>query len=265
MALRFAILGSGSAGNGLIVEVTAQRLATRTATRILVDCGFTVRETERRLARLELTPQDIDAIVVTHEHDDHVGGAFKFARRHAIPIWSTAGTLRGCQTYLDVTAQIHLFSSHTSFSIGEVLLQPYIVPHDAHEPTQFVFSDGQHSLGLLTDAGKSTTHILASLKKVNALVLECNHDIDMLVNSNYPYSLKQRIKGEYGHLSNQDAAEILSSLECNALQHVVAAHLSQSNNTPECARLTLAQVLGVKPQEIDVACQYSGLDWRSIN
>lgn len=257
------MLGSGSDGNGLVVEAAAA-LSASAPTRILIDCGFGIRHTVERLARLDLQPSDLSAIVLTHEHDDHASGAFKFGRRYGIPVWLTAGTLRGCKTYLCENVTLHRFDSHRPFSIGALELRPYPVPHDACEPTQFVFSDGHHALGLLTDAGRPTDHIIASLNGVDALVLECNHDAQMLANSNYPPSLKRRIGGEYGHLSNDDAAQILAAMDQSRLRYVIAAHLSQSNNTPEHARLALAQALNTRPDEVEVACQREGLGWRSL-
>jgi len=260
--VRFAILGSGSDGNGLVVEAAAVVSASR-PTRILVDCGFGLRETARRLTRWGLNPNDLDAIVLTHEHDDHASGAFKFGRRHDIPVWATAGTLRGSRGYLCEGVTVRLFDSHAPFSIGALELKPYTVPHDACEPTQFVFGDGCHSLGLLTDAGKPTSHIVASLRRVDALILECNHDQQMLADSSYPYPLKRRIGGEYGHLSNADAAQILAAIDQSGLQHVIAAHLSRTNNTPALARAALAGAWS-GAGDIEVACQEEGLSWRTI-
>lgn len=261
--MRFAILGSGSDGNGLVVEA-APTITQAQPTRVLVDCGFGLRHTMERLARLQLRPEDLAAIVLTHEHDDHASGAFKFAQRYQIPVWLTAGTLRGCKNYLRESVELHLFDSHTRFSIGALELCPYPVPHDACEPTQFVFNDGHHRLGLLTDAGQPTAHIIDSLQRLDALVLECNHDVQMLADSNYPLSLKRRIGGAYGHLSNDHAAQILAALDQSRLQHVIAAHLSQSNNTPDHARLALSHVLNTQASEIQVACQNDGLGWRSL-
>jgi phosphoribosyl 1,2-cyclic phosphodiesterase len=260
--VRFAILGSGSEGNGLVVEAAAVVSGGR-PTRILVDCGFGIRETVRRLERAGLVPADLDAIVLTHEHDDHASGAFKFGRRYDIPVWLTAGTLRGSKSYLCEGVVTRIFDSHTPFSIGALKLNPFTVPHDACEPTQFVFGDGVQLLGLLTDAGRPTSHIVDSLHGVNALILECNHDIQMLAASSYPASLKRRIGGEYGHLSNAAAAAILAAIDQSNLQHVVAAHLSQSNNTARHARDALSAALVLK-REVEVACQFEGLSWRNI-
>jgi phosphoribosyl 1,2-cyclic phosphodiesterase len=253
--MRFACLGSGSRGNALIVE--------RGRTRLMLDCGYPVRETERRLARLGLAPADLGGIVVTHEHSDHTAGACKFARKHDLPLWLTHGTLTGIPG--DVAAlDINIIDSHSPFAIGELQLLPFPVPHDAREPAHFVFSDGAHRLGVLTDTGSSTSHIEAMLSGCDALVLECNHDLDLLMNGDYPLALKTRVAGRYGHLDNQASAGLLAALDRSRLQHLIAAHLSQHNNTPELACQALAQVLGCAPAWIGVADQDEGFAWREI-
>ena len=256
--MRFASLGSGSAGNALVVEVNQ--------TRIMLDCGFGLKETQQRLARLELAPSDISGIVITHEHDDHASGAFKFAAKHNIPLWLTYGTLKMVDRYFPSqhTLQLNVVNSHAKFSIQDVEVHPFPVPHDAREPIQCVFSDGAHSLGVLTDVGRITPHIEQMLNCCSALVLECNHDIEMLQSGPYAWSLKKRVAGELGHLDNQDSAKLLSKLDRSKLQHVVAAHLSAKNNTPLLAQAALAKVLACDLSWIGVADQAQGFDWRHI-
>ena len=254
--MRFACLGSGSRGNALIVE--------RGRTRLMLDCGYPVRETERRLARLGLVPADLAGILITHEHSDHTAGACKFARKHDLPLWLTHGTLKALPGDASALRQIHIIDSHSPFAVGELQLLPFPVPHDAREPAHFVFSDGAHRLGVLTDTGTSTSHIEAMLSGCDALVLECNHDLDLLAKGSYPPSLKQRISGRMGHLDNETAAKLLASLDCSRLQHLIAAHLSQQNNTPELARAAMAQALGCEPGWIGVADQRDGFDWREL-
>jgi len=256
--MRFASLGSGSAGNALVVEVGR--------TRLMLDCGFSVKETLARLARLNLAPSDINGIVITHEHDDHAGGAFKFAARHNIPVWLTYGTLKMVPRYFPSqhALQLHVVDSHTAFTILDVEVQPYPVPHDAREPVQYVFSDGSRRLGVLTDVGRITPHIEDRLSGCHALVLECNHDAAMLQNGPYSWPLKKRVGGDLGHLENADSAELLSKLDNSRLQHIVAAHLSAKNNTPQLAKTALANVLGCAPDWVGVADQSQGFDWRSI-
>lgn len=254
--MRFASLGSGSEGNGLIVEAGN--------TRVLLDCGFGIGDTAARLARLGLEPEALDAIIVTHEHGDHVGGVAGLARKHELPVYLTYGTLTALGGRRSAMAQITVIDSHTPFSIGDIEVRPYPVPHDAREPAQYVFGDGKSSLGVLTDTGSSTPHIETMLSGLDALVLECNHDLDMLENSKYPPHLKQRIAGRLGHLDNASAAQLLASVDCSRLQHFVAAHLSQQNNTPQRARAAVAQALNCDPDWVGVASQSEGFGWRQI-
>lgn len=230
----------------------------------MLDCGFTIRETERRLQRLDLTPADLAGIVVTHEHQDHVGGVFKFARRHRIPVWLSFGTCQAVRKECD-DVTIHFCRDGASFPICDLELTPYTVPHDAREPVQYVVNDGRSRLGVLTDAGQSTQHLIRSLGGCDALVLECNHDRQMLANSSYPPPLKRRIGGAFGHLSNEVTAEILAALDKTRLKTVVGAHLSQQNNTPELARLALSSITAGSGIEVMIACQEKGFDWIRLN
>ncbi len=284
--MRFASLGSGSAGNCMVVQ--------NASTILLLDCGFGLREVLYRLQRLELNPEQITGILVTHEHEDHAKGVFKLAAKYNIPIWLTQGSFKMCGRYLTDTnvhqslasvlttdsqaniaispvqknraqVTINIIDSHTSFSIQDIQVSPYPVPHDAREPTQFTFTDGNHKLGVLTDAGASTAHIEHMLNACDALVIECNHDINMLEQGAYPYSLKKRVGGRLGHLDNLSAANLLATLDRSKLQHVIAAHLSAKNNTPELAKLALSQVLGCKLNGVGIATQDSGFEWRSFS
>jgi len=254
--MRFASLGSGSQGNALVLEVGT--------TRLLLDCGFGVSETATRLARLGLEPGDLDAVVVTHEHDDHIGGVARLARKHDLPVYLTHGTLTALDGERSAIAEITVIDSHTAFAIGDIEVRPYPVPHDAREPAQFVFGDGASRVGVLTDAGSSTPHIEAILSGLDALVLECNHDLDLLMSGAYPLPLKRRIASRFGHLDNRTAAQLLVSIDCSRLQHLIAAHLSRQNNTPELARAAMAQALNCTPEWIGVASQDEGFGWREI-
>jgi phosphoribosyl 1,2-cyclic phosphodiesterase len=253
--MRFASLGSGSKGNATVVEAGR--------TRVLIDCGFSCAETEKRLARLSLQASDISAILVTHEHSDHISGVARFSRRHNLPVCMTAGTEavhKGGEV-----AEWRCFNGHREFEIGDIRVTPFPVPHDAREPCQFVFSDGARRLGLLTDVGHITGHMLQALDNLDALILECNHDPDMLANGPYPPSLKQRVGGRFGHLSNQQAADLLDRIDKSRLQQLVAAHLSEKNNHPDLARRLLAAVLGCASGDILVADQPHGMAWLSID
>lgn len=231
-----------------------------TRTTVMLDCGFGIRETERRLARLGMRPDDLSGIVVTHEHQDHIGGVFKFARRHSLPVWLSFGTYQAVQDEC-INVTFHLCRDGDRLAIGDLELTPYTVPHDAREPVQYLATDGRTKLGVLTDAGQSTPHLVQVLSGCDALMLECNHDRQMLAASAYPPSLKQRIGGAYGHLSNQTAAEILGAVDRTRLKKVVGAHLSKANNTPELARSALCSVQAASQAEIMIACQEDGFDW----
>lgn len=254
---RFASLGSGSEGNALLVQIGQ--------TCVLMDCGFNLTESVTRLARLGIKPEALSGIVVTHEHGDHIAGVSRMAHKYAIPVWLTHGTFRAQAKSLSKLDSVTHIDPHNSFAIGEVIVQPYLVPHDAAEPVQFVFSDGSKRLGVLTDTGSSTPHIEQVLSGCDALVLECNHDSELLNNGDYPYSLKQRVGGRFGHLNNTDAAALLAQLDNRKLQHIVAAHLSKKNNTPELACAALSNALGCEEEWIGVATQENGFDWREID
>ncbi|MFA4969344.1 MAG: MBL fold metallo-hydrolase [Sulfuritalea sp.] len=253
--MRFASLGSGSRGNALVVEAGN--------TRVLIDAGFGPREISRRLARLGLAANDVNAVLVTHEHSDHIGGVFACARRFGWTVLLTHGTLaagrddgaEACSTIID---------SHTPLSVGDVCVHPFPVPHDAREPVQFVLGDGARRLGVLTDAGHVTPHMVAMLDDCDALVLECNHDAQMLATGSYPQSLKRRIGGLWGHLDNAAAATLLSQVRRSSLHHIVAAHLSEENNSPALAQDALSAVLDCDPEWIGIATQNEGFAWRDL-
>jgi len=253
--VRFASLGSGSRGNALLVEAGT--------TRLLIDAGFGPREMSRRLERLGLAAEDIDTVLVTHEHADHIGGAFACARRFGWAVLLTHGTLAASRSdHVDVRTTI--IDSHESFPVGDICVHPFPVPHDAREPVQFVLADGASRLGVLTDAGHVTAHMVAMLDACDALVVECNHDARMLAEGRYPQALKRRIGGLWGHLDNAAAAALLSQTGRSGLRHVVAAHLSEENNSPELAQAALSAVLGCGPDWIGIATQEEGFAWRDL-
>ena len=224
--MRFASLGSGSRGNATLIQAGS--------TCLLLDCGFSVRELEKRCEQLRFDIGQIDAVLVTHEHADHVKGLGALARKCGMTVWMTHGTWRNVRCG-DIP-ELQLFGSHTSeFGIGDIRVTPYAVPHDAREPVQYTFSFKQKKIGILTDAGSITPHLVATLDGLDALLVECNHDLDMLRNGPYPPRLQSRVGGDYGHLSNQQAAQLLSMIDLTVLQHLVIGHISEKNNTPEKA------------------------------
>jgi phosphoribosyl 1,2-cyclic phosphodiesterase len=254
--LKFASLGSGSKGNALLISASSGT----SSTTVMLDCGFGIRETERRLARLDVHPSGLSAIIVTHEHHDHIGGAFKFARRHRLPVWLSYGTYQAAiKDSYDV--DLNFCRDGDPISIGDLQFLPFTVPHDAREPLQFCASNGNSKLGILTDAGQSTPHLIQALAVCDALMIECNHDSEMLSRSGYPMSLKRRIRGVLGHLSNDDTSAILANLDQTRLKKVVGAHLSLQNNTPELARNALCAAIHTGQTEVVVACQQDGFGW----
>lgn len=259
--MRFCSLGSGSAGNATLVEADSGT----TTTRMLIDCGFSRRELQARLARVGLDCDDIDAVFVTHEHGDHIGCAVTLARRHALPLWMSRGTWRAIGQPDLPESLLRFARDGEPIEVGDLLLRPYTVTHDALEPLQLRLSDGAHHLGVLTDVGSITPHLLASLQRCDALLLECNHDRAMLAGSSYPASVKARIGGRLGHLANDLSAEILTACLHGGLQHVVAAHLSERNNTPALARAALGVACGDAGDDIVIADPLQGFGWLDIH
>lgn len=256
--LRFASLASGSGGNCLVAEASG--------TVVLLDCGLALTETERRLARAGLEPSQVAAILLTHEHGDHACGVFDFAAAHRVTVVLTHGTLAAMKAEGKVLdgVKISFVNGKETVAIGAIEVKPFTVPHDAREPVQYVLSDGAAKLGVITDVGISTPHVEKTLSGLDALVLECNYDRDLLWGGSYPRWLKERIAGPFGHLDNRDSGRLLAALDRSRLKHVIAAHLSQQNNRPALARAALARALGCEEDWISLATQDEGFDWRSI-
>jgi phosphoribosyl 1,2-cyclic phosphodiesterase len=257
--MRFCSLGSGSSGNATVVEASGGI----TTSRVLIDCGFSQRELGQRLARAGLAVGDLDAIFVTHEHADHIGCAVALARRHDLPLWMSRGTWRALGI-AERPPQLRLARDGEAITVGDLLLAPYTVAHDAREPLQLRCSDGAAQLGILTDAGSITPHMLQNLQGCDALLLECNHDPELLATSRYPASLKSRIGGRYGHLSNDLAAQILAACLHPRLRWLVAAHLSRENNRPDLVRNALAPSWHGTPADVVVADPMLGFDWLEL-
>ncbi len=257
--IRFRSLGSGSTGNATLIEGRGGI----TTTRVLLDCGFSLRELEARLQRVGMAAHELDAVFITHEHGDHVGCALTLARRHGVPLWMSRGTWRAIGEP-ELPGLIHFARDGAYIEVGDLELRPYTVPHDAAEPLQICFSDGAVRLGVLTDAGCATEHLLANLQNCDALLLECNHEADLLAQSRYPQSLKARIGGRLGHLSNDTAARILRACLHGGLRHVVAAHLSEQNNRPDLALAALQQASSGFAPQLSVADPIHGFDWIDV-
>jgi phosphoribosyl 1,2-cyclic phosphodiesterase len=256
--LRFASLGSGSSGNCLVAETGG--------TVVMLDCGLTLTEAERRLERAGLAPSQVAAILVTHEHGDHSCGVFDFAAAHQVTVYLTHGTLAAMKAEGKVLdgVRLVLVNGRQSFFVDAMQVLPFTVPHDAREPVQYVLSDGAAKLGVITDVGTSTAHVEQMLSGLDALVLECNYDRDMLWNGGYPKWLKERIAGPFGHLDNRESERLLGALDRSRLKHVIGAHLSQHNNRPELARAALARAMGCEESWIGLATQNDGFGWRQL-
>ncbi|MEQ1536024.1 MAG: MBL fold metallo-hydrolase [Burkholderiaceae bacterium] len=281
--LRYKNLSSGSTGNATLVEVSSgPSLQPRRTSRVLVDCGMRLSRLLELLAMADVLPSDIDAIFITHEHSDHIGCVTQLASRYSIPVWASSGThaaLQDMQLKLRAKQPTHsqllphisgfealvrVASDTCPIEVGDLQLNPFTVPHDAREPLQLTCSDGNVKLGILTDLGHASRHVIDSIAGCNALLLESNHDEEMLSNSKYPAFLKARVGGDFGHLSNAQAAEVLSAVMHDKLRHVSAAHLSQQNNHPSLAQSALADVLGCLPADIFAACPETGTPWQRV-
>lgn len=256
--LRFRSLGSGSGGNATVIEASGPR-----PFRLLVDCGFGLKQLTHRLALANLAPGEIDAVFVTHEHGDHIGCARGLSSTFRIPVWMSHGT-HAAVGAPDFEGRLHTARDGEAIDLGALQILPFTVPHDAREPLQLSCTDGNRKLGILTDLGHATPHVLSHLAACDSLLLECNHDEDMLSRSGYPAFLKQRIAGPHGHLSNTAAADILGAVRHSGLQCLVAAHLSAQNNQPGLVRSTMASVLSCPEDDVIVATPDEGTTWLSV-
>jgi phosphoribosyl 1,2-cyclic phosphodiesterase len=256
--LRFRSLGSGSTGNATLIEAGGSP-----GFRLLVDCGLGVRQLSLRLAQSGLADSDIDAIFITHEHSDHIGCARQFARRHGIPVWMSRGTWTALDQP-DFEGWLRIAQDGVAIDLGWLQLTPFTVPHDAREPLQLTCTDGAVKLGVVTDLGHATAHVLQHLQQCDALMLESNHDSAMLEASSYPFFLKRRVGGQFGHLSNHASADIARAVCHPRMKHLVAAHLSQQNNRPELAQDLLSLALGCRSADIVVADAGAGTPWLAV-
>ena len=264
--LRFKSLGSGSTGNATLVEASGLL-----PLRLLVDCGLGLKQLSMRLAESGLAETDVDAIFITHEHSDHIGCALQLALRQRIPVWMSRGTHQGMGSP-DFDGLLHTARDGEAIDLGNLQVMPFTVPHDAREPLQLTCTDGAAKLGLATDLGHATAHLMAHLAGCQALLLEFNHELELLSQSSYPTFLKQRVAGKFGHLSNTDASSMLQTLAHPELKHLVAAHLSAQNNRPELVQQALAKALADTPEslqrrnatEVTIANADQGTCWLTV-
>lgn len=251
--MQIASLGSGSKGNATLVNLDT--------TTVLIDCGFSLRQFRLRLERLALSPENIDAILVTHEHSDHSGGVVRLASTYDIPIWSTRGTAR---SVFDKDVAYNGIRGGQAITIGSLEILPVTVPHDAGEPVQFIFKDRSNGkkLGVLTDTGHITSHISHAYNELDGLLLEFNYDEVMLEQGPYPFSIKQRVAGDLGHLSNSQSISLLQQINKERLNCLIAGHISENNNCPDLVAEQLGQVKGI-PEPV-LADQENGFGWIAV-
>lgn len=256
--LKFKSLGSGSSGNATLVESTGIF-----PFRLLIDCGLGFKHLKFRLEEAGLQPEDIHAIFITHEHGDHIGCARLLSRRFKIPVWMSGGTYAAIKSP-DFEGLLRTARDGESIDLGGLQITPFTVPHDAREPLQLTCTDGAAKLGILTDLGHVTAHVLTHLSQCDALLLEFNHDIELLAQSSYPAFLKKRVGGLYGHLSNASAVQAVVQLKHPGLKHVMAAHLSVQNNRPKLVQALLAEALSCDADDMAVAQPDKASAWLQL-
>ncbi len=251
--MRIASLGSGSRGNATLIQ--------HGTTTLLVDNGFSLRQFTRRLQALDLVPEAIDAVLLTHEHGDHAGGVERLCATHGLPLWTAVGTARAA---LSDGFEYQRLLAGEAVVFGDIEVLPITVPHDAREPLQFVFRelDEDRRFGILTDTGHITSHIVDRFSGLHGLLLEFNYDARMLQSGPYPEALKQRVGGNLGHLGNDQSTELLERVDTSRLNCLIAAHISEKNNNPGVVAEAIAALTGV-PEPI-LATQDSGFGWIRI-
>jgi len=249
--LQVASLGSGSSGNATLVR--SQN------TLLLLDCGFTLKETTARMARLGLSPANLDGVLISHEHGDHVKGIGPLSRKFAKPVWLTHGTYHALRDKRFTDTK--LISAHQAFKIGDIEIDPFPTPHDAAESCQYVFSNQNVRFACATDLGASTPHVEEKLAGVTGLLVESNYDEHMLSNGPYPVSLQARIRSDFGHLGNIQAGQLVKRVDHAGMQIILLGHLSEQNNTDDAAYATMAQYLPAGDQRVTVLKQHNCSDW----
>jgi len=245
--LSVCILSSGSKGNSIYISDGS--------TSILIDAGLSGIEIERRLKSKGLYPQDLDAILVSHEHADHIQGVGVLSRRYNLPVYISPGTRKAAEFYLGDIYDFNRFECGATFTIENLTIHPFSVSHDASDPVGFTVVQNGTKVGIATDLGMATSMVKEHLKGCTLLVLEANHDADMLINGPYPWPLKQRIKSRSGHLSNEASKNLLGAVQHDRLEYVMLAHLSETNNTPQKALNEVGRALTHSRPKLDVALQ----------
>jgi phosphoribosyl 1,2-cyclic phosphodiesterase len=246
--LALCMLSSGSKGNSIYIS--------NGTTSILVDAGLSGKEIERRMKSKELDPEKLDAIVVSHEHSDHIHGVGVLSRRYSIPVYISGKTLKAASPFLGKVCGLNKFECGEKFKINEISFHPFSISHDAEDTAGFTVSQNSIKIGIATDLGIATAMVREHLKKCSVLVLEANHDPDMLANGPYPWHLKQRIKSRTGHLSNEQSKALLQEIRHDGLEHVILSHISETNNTPPKAISVVGEAVNCRRTKIEAAGQY---------
>ncbi len=251
--MQFASLGSGSKGNATLVKTSDAC--------VMVDCGFALKVLQQRMATLALSPSDLSAVLITHEHGDHIRGLAALLRKYPVPVYLTAGTASALPS--EFKPLLHPIEAGHCFTLGQTRICAVGVPHDAKEPVQFVFHHQGLKLGILSDLGSITETVIQAYSGCDGLMVEANYCPKRLASGPYPISLKKRVAGRWGHLSNEQTAHLLSQLDNSRLQHLVIGHISQQNNTPELTTLALQHLTPQLPFQI--ASQEHGFHWLHIH
>ena len=245
--LKFSILSSGSGGNSVYIEADGKR--------ILIDAGLSEKKLSQRMAHIDRSLNGLDAVFATHEHTDHIRGMGPLLRKHQLSLYTTEGTYKRACHSLGKLPGFTPIRAGQPVEFGELIVEPYATPHDAEESVAFVIHYRGLRLGIATDLGKVTAEVTSKLQKLDALLIESNHDVDMLDAGPYPWVTKRRIKSDVGHLSNEACGEMLSSVKHSGLRLIVLMHMSETNNHPELARITAHQALGQDTPEMIIAEQ----------
>ena len=240
------MLSSGSRGNCIYIESDT--------TKIIIDSGLSVKELGRRLNSIDRTPEELDAVFLTHEHSDHIGGVGPLVRKYSIPLYATHGTIQAGQKLGNVPV-FNPIQSGEMVQLAELEIEPYATSHDAQESVAYAIRCQNRKLGHATDMGMVTQVVREALKNSHVLLLESNHDVEMLDFGPYPWALKKRIKSDLGHLSNESCGDLLNAIKHEHLQRVILMHLSQTNNHPEIAHITALQALGSYTPILSLASQ----------
>ncbi|MEJ6952239.1 MBL fold metallo-hydrolase [Natronospora cellulosivora (SeqCode)] len=230
MNLKVSVLASGSSGNAIYISDDK--------TSLLIDAGLSGVEVERRLSKIDVSADDLDAILITHEHSDHIKGVGVLSRRYDLPIYANDLTWNGSEKKLGKIKPYNCQVFKGDFMLGNLGVSPFSISHDAADPVGYIITCGNKRIGHATDMGYVSTEIEECLKALDLLIIESNHDFEMLMSGSYPWPLKNRIKGEKGHLSNDDTADLLPRIVGSNFPRILLAHLSKDNNKPELAYIT---------------------------